>query len=190
MGAVFGWRCRRNLAGRRRLPTAAAVTNPFNPSCFRARRVDIHRYWLRSNPLRGDSSQRQDHRHTARCPVGTCGVHLLQSRSRTRIAASTSESRGGRLASAPALVGGDGDCDRPRNVADHWEEAILAARILGALCLLLPHLIGAPAASGLSSVPGELVRRFTIASLATSGVFWFLVGTLGGLIYSRNQAES
>jgi predicted cobalt transporter CbtA len=51
-------------------------------------------------------------------------------------------------------------------------------------------LIGAPAASGLSNVPAELVRRFTIASLATSGVFWLLVGTLGGLIYSRNQADS
>src|SRR5271169_7184995 len=52
-------------------------------------------------------------------------------------------------------------------------------RISGAVCLLLPHLIGAPAASGLSNVPTELVRRFTIASLATSGVFWLLVGTLG-----------
>jgi cobalt transporter subunit CbtA len=63
-------------------------------------------------------------------------------------------------------------------------------RISGAVCLFLPHLIGAPAASGLSSVPAELVRRFTIASLATSGVFWLLIGTLGGLIYSRNQAGS
>ena len=63
-------------------------------------------------------------------------------------------------------------------------------RISGAVCLLLPHLIGAPAASALSNVPAELVRRFTIASLATSGVFWLLVGTLGGLIYSRNQADT
>ncbi len=61
-------------------------------------------------------------------------------------------------------------------------------RTSGAVCLLLPHLIGPPAASGLNSVPVELVRRFTIASVATSGIFWLLVGTLGGLIYSRNQA--
>jgi cobalt transporter subunit CbtA len=61
-------------------------------------------------------------------------------------------------------------------------------RTSGAVCLLLPHLIGPPAASGLNSVPVELVRRFTIASVATSGMFWLLVGTLGGLIYSRNQA--
>lgn len=62
-------------------------------------------------------------------------------------------------------------------------------RTSGALCLMLPHLIGAPAASGLSSVPAELVRRFAIASVATNGMFWLLVGTLGGLIYSRNQTN-
>jgi len=62
-------------------------------------------------------------------------------------------------------------------------------RTSGAVCLLLPHLIGAPAATGESSVPAELVRRFTIASVASSGIFWLLVGTLGGLIYSRNQAD-
>jgi cobalt transporter subunit CbtA len=63
-------------------------------------------------------------------------------------------------------------------------------RISGVVCLLLPHLIGAPAASGLSRVPVDLVRRFTIASLATSGVFWLLVGTLGGLIYNLDQTDS
>lgn len=63
-------------------------------------------------------------------------------------------------------------------------------RTSGALCLMLPHLIGAPAASGLSSVPAELVRRFTIASVATNAMFWLLVGTLGGLIYSHNLANS
>ena len=62
-------------------------------------------------------------------------------------------------------------------------------RTCGAVCLLLPHLIGAPVATGQHSVPAELVRRFTIASVATSGIFWLLVGTLGGLIYSRNQAD-
>jgi cobalt transporter subunit CbtA len=62
-------------------------------------------------------------------------------------------------------------------------------RTCGAVCLLLPHLIGAPVATRQNSVPAELVRRFTIASVATSGIFWLLVGTLGGLIYSRNQAD-
>ncbi len=63
-------------------------------------------------------------------------------------------------------------------------------RSVGAVCLLLPHMIGAPVASGLNSVPAELVHWFTIASVATSGIFWLLVGTLGGLISSSNQANS
>ena len=57
------------------------------------------------------------------------------------------------------------------------------------MCLLLPHLIGAPVATAQNRVPAELIRRFTIASVATSGMFWLLVGTIGGLIYSHNQAD-
>jgi cobalt transporter subunit CbtA len=60
----------------------------------------------------------------------------------------------------------------------------------GVVCLLLPHMIGAPVATGENRVPAELIRRFSIASVATSGIFWLLVGTLGGLIYSRNQADT
>ena len=63
-------------------------------------------------------------------------------------------------------------------------------RSCGAMCLLLPHMIGAPVAIGENSVPAQLVRRFTIASVATSAIFWLLVGTLGGLIYSRDQADT
>jgi cobalt transporter subunit CbtA len=62
-------------------------------------------------------------------------------------------------------------------------------RICGVVCLLLPHLVGAPVATGESSVPNQLVRRFTIASVATSGIFWLLAGALGGFIYSRNYAD-
>ena len=63
-------------------------------------------------------------------------------------------------------------------------------RICGVVCLLLPHMVGAPVASGENSVPDQLVRRFTIASVATSGIFWLLAGSLGGFIYSRNDAGS
>jgi cobalt transporter subunit CbtA len=63
-------------------------------------------------------------------------------------------------------------------------------RSCGAMCLLLPHMIGAPVAIGENSVPAQLARRFTIASVATSAIFWLLVGTLGGLIYSRDQADT
>jgi len=62
-------------------------------------------------------------------------------------------------------------------------------RACGAMCLLLPHLIGAPVAIGQNRVPAELVHRFSIASVATSAMFWLLAGALGGLIYSRNQAD-
>ena len=62
-------------------------------------------------------------------------------------------------------------------------------RICGVACLLLPHLVGAPVATGENSVPDQLVRRFTIASVATSGIFWLVAGALDGFIYSRNHAE-
>jgi cobalt transporter subunit CbtA len=58
-------------------------------------------------------------------------------------------------------------------------------RIGGVVCLLLPHLVGAPVAAGESRVPDQLVRQFTIASVATSGIFWLLAGAFGGFIYSR-----
>jgi len=63
-------------------------------------------------------------------------------------------------------------------------------RASGAIFLLLPCLIGVPSATGQSSVPAELDRRFTITSVATSGIFWLLVGMLGGMIYSRNQSDT
>ena len=62
-------------------------------------------------------------------------------------------------------------------------------RICGVGCLLVPHLVGAPVAIGQNNLPAELVRRFAIVSVTTNGIFWILVGTLGGLIYSRNQAN-
>jgi cobalt transporter subunit CbtA len=62
-------------------------------------------------------------------------------------------------------------------------------RICGVVCLLLPHLVGAPVATGDSSVPNQLIRRFTIASVATSCIFWLLAGALGGFLYSRNSAD-
>jgi len=70
-----------------------------------------------------------------------------------------------------------------------WKKRSWLCRICGVVCLLLPHLVGAPVANGESSVPHQLVRRFTIASVATSGIFWLLAGALGGFIYSRNYAD-
>ncbi len=62
-------------------------------------------------------------------------------------------------------------------------------RISGLVCMSLPHLIGAPAAIGQNAIPAQLIHRFTIASLATTGMFWLLLGTIGGFISSRNEAD-
>lgn len=60
-------------------------------------------------------------------------------------------------------------------------------RVAGAFCLILPHWIGAPAASGPSVVPAPLARQFAILSIATVGVFWALLGAIGGFLSNRNE---
>ena len=62
-------------------------------------------------------------------------------------------------------------------------------RIGGVVCLSLPHLIGAPIATGHNAVPTQLIREFIVASLATTGMFWLLLGTIGGFISSRDEAR-
>jgi cobalt transporter subunit CbtA len=59
-------------------------------------------------------------------------------------------------------------------------------RVAGVICLALPHFIGAPIAHGQNAVPAQLIHQFTVASLATTGLFWIVLGTVGGLIHSRN----
>jgi cobalt transporter subunit CbtA len=60
-------------------------------------------------------------------------------------------------------------------------------RISGALFILIPHLIDAPAGAGDSAVPAELMRNFTIASLASVAMFWTLLGAIGGFLLSRGE---
>jgi cobalt transporter subunit CbtA len=62
-------------------------------------------------------------------------------------------------------------------------------RVAGAICLALPHLIGAPAPAGHNAVPIELIHRFTYASLSTTGIFWLLLGAIGGFMSSRHEAD-
>jgi cobalt transporter subunit CbtA len=62
----------------------------------------------------------------------------------------------------------------------------VALRIGGALLLLAPHLIGAPAAPhGASGLPAELAAQFAIASLTTAALFWLLLGGISGWLYRR-----
>lgn len=63
--------------------------------------------------------------------------------------------------------------------AKHW---ILKAA--GAVLIALPHLIGAPAATGPGGVaPAELAAQFAAASLAAAAVFWAVLGGLSGYFF-------
>ena len=62
---------------------------------------------------------------------------------------------------------------------------LTALRVLGVALIVVPHLIGAPAAPHASSgVPAELAAEFAIASLAVAAAFWLLLGSLSGWLFS------
>jgi cobalt transporter subunit CbtA len=63
-------------------------------------------------------------------------------------------------------------------------------KILGGFCIAMPHLIGAPIATGESMVPAQLVRQFAIASLAASGIFWLTLGVVGGFLCDRYASRN
>ncbi len=59
-------------------------------------------------------------------------------------------------------------------------------KVVGAVVLALPHLIGAPHPHEIGGpVPPELAAEFAAASLATSALFWLVLGGLSGGIYAR-----
>ena len=53
--------------------------------------------------------------------------------------------------------------------------------------IVLPHALGAPhaPADAASSLPEILAMQFTVASLATSAVFWLFLGGLSAWLYRR-----
>jgi predicted cobalt transporter CbtA len=58
--------------------------------------------------------------------------------------------------------------------------------LLGALCLVLPHLIGAPAPVGADGpVPAELVHAFRSATQAVNLIFWLVLGAATGYLLAR-----
>jgi cobalt transporter subunit CbtA len=58
--------------------------------------------------------------------------------------------------------------------------------LLGTLCLVLPHLIGAPAPLAEEGpVPAEIVHAFRSATQTTNLVFWLVLGTATGFLYGR-----
>lgn len=62
--------------------------------------------------------------------------------------------------------------------------------LLGAVLIALPHLYGAPEPLVHGSLaPPELVRRFVLAALFASLVFWLALGLLVGLLQQRLTAS-
>jgi cobalt transporter subunit CbtA len=62
-----------------------------------------------------------------------------------------------------------------------------AFRVCGLFVIALPHLIGAPAIARTTSLPPELIYRFTAACLAGAALFWISLGTIGGFIWARQR---
>jgi cobalt transporter subunit CbtA len=55
----------------------------------------------------------------------------------------------------------------------------------GIVLIVLPHLIGAPAADGHGNLPGEMGAAFAAASLVASAVFWIVLGSVSGWAQQR-----
>ena len=53
-------------------------------------------------------------------------------------------------------------------------------RLAGVVAILLPHIAGAPSATGQTLVPHQLITEFALASLFAAAIFWITLGFLGG----------
>ena len=56
--------------------------------------------------------------------------------------------------------------------------------ILGLVLLALPHLWGAPHASGASDVPPELAAQFAASTIVLSALFWIMIGYFSSVIFN------
>jgi cobalt transporter subunit CbtA len=62
----------------------------------------------------------------------------------------------------------------------------LVYRVMGVGLLMLPYTIGAPEPPEIvGKVPAGIAAEFVVASLATAGLFWLLLGGLTGWLYHR-----
>jgi cobalt transporter subunit CbtA len=62
-------------------------------------------------------------------------------------------------------------------------------RTLGLAVIAAPHIVGAPSTAGTGVLPANLVREFAVRSVASSGVFWLLLGTIGGFLSAGTMEE-
>ena len=59
------------------------------------------------------------------------------------------------------------------------------ARWLGAVLIVLPHVIGAPGPDATNPLPAALARDFVFGSLAVSAVMWTMIGAITAAMMNR-----
>ena len=70
-----------------------------------------------------------------------------------------------------------------------WLPFLPTAGAIGALLIVLPHLIGAPAHEiRPGGVPAELAAEFAIATSVITGLFWLLLGGMTGYFYKKFES--
>lgn len=64
--------------------------------------------------------------------------------------------------------------------------APLGLRVLGAVLIVVPHVIGAPHPAELGGpTPPELAAMFVVASLLATAVLWLVLGAVSGYLHQR-----
>jgi cobalt transporter subunit CbtA len=64
-------------------------------------------------------------------------------------------------------------------------------KVLGAVVLVIPHLVGAPQPEVHSALaPQTLETQFKIASLLTNAAFWVAMGLISAWLFRRSSAQS
>jgi len=57
-------------------------------------------------------------------------------------------------------------------------------KILGLVLIALPHIWGAPHASGVSDVPPELAAQFAASTIVLSALFWIMIGYFSSVVFN------
>jgi len=57
-------------------------------------------------------------------------------------------------------------------------------KFLGLVLIALPHVWGAPHASGASDVPPELAAQFAASTIVLSALFWIMIGYFSSLVFN------
>ena len=72
-----------------------------------------------------------------------------------------------------------------------WLNAKVPMKALGAILIVLPHIVGAPHPhiDGVSALPAELAAAFVSATLVGNLLFWLLLGALSAITFRGFQGD-